>query len=308
MSKPSIGILPFAEDGLKRAVEEGGGSPVESADADALVWTNPGDPEGLKEALSTSPATWVQLPFAGIESFFEAGVVDDAHTWTCAKEAYGPACGEHALALTLAAARRMHVHLHADTWRTPGLGSPERRLKGTTALVFGAGGIGRSFIEMAGPFEMRVIAVNRSGRDVPGAERTVTSDELAELVPEADFVIVTAALTEQTRGIFDATMFRLMKRDAWIVNVARGGLIVTDDLVAALTEERIGGAALDVTEPEPLPDGHPLWSLDNTIITPHIANTWDMALPELRELVRRNVAKFVAGEKLEGLVDPALGY
>jgi D-3-phosphoglycerate dehydrogenase len=99
-----------------------------------------------------------------------------------------------------------------------------------------------------------------------------------------------------------------MKSDAWIVNVARGGLIDTDALVEALDEGSIGGAALDVADPEPLPDGHPLWGCPNAIITPHIANTWDMALPELRALVRRNVGRFARGEDLEGLVDLAIGY
>jgi phosphoglycerate dehydrogenase-like enzyme len=99
-----------------------------------------------------------------------------------------------------------------------------------------------------------------------------------------------------------------MSEDAWIVNVARGGLIDTDALVNVLSDKRIGGAALDVTDPEPLPDDHPLWNLDNAIITPHVANTWAMALPELRELIRRNVRHFSRGEPLEGVVDVSLGY
>jgi D-3-phosphoglycerate dehydrogenase len=99
-----------------------------------------------------------------------------------------------------------------------------------------------------------------------------------------------------------------MPADAWIVNVARGGLIDTDALVAALRTGEIGGAALDVTDPEPLPDGHPLWELDNCLITPHVANTWAMGLAELPGLVRRNVAARAAGKLLEGLVDPEQGY
>ena len=87
-----------------------------------------------------------------------------------------------------------------------------------------------------------------------------------------------------------------------------GSLVDTDDLVAALQDGTIGGAALDVTDPEPLPDGHLLFDLDNAIVTPHVANTWDMALPELAALVERNVAAFGRGDPLEGLVDPALGY
>jgi phosphoglycerate dehydrogenase-like enzyme len=158
------------------------------------------------------------------------------------------------------------------------------------------------------PFEVRVVAVNRSGREVPGAERTVTIDHLPEVLRDADYVVLAASTTDETKGMFDAAMLARMKSDAWLINVARGALVDTDALVDALDEGVIGGAALDVTAPEPLPDGHPLWSLDNALITPHVANTWVMGLPALRGLVTRNVARFAAGVELEGLVDPALGY
>jgi D-3-phosphoglycerate dehydrogenase len=99
-----------------------------------------------------------------------------------------------------------------------------------------------------------------------------------------------------------------MDRDAWLVNVARGGHVVTDDLVSALERGVIGGAALDVTDPEPLPAGHPLWGLDNCLITPHVANTWEMAEPLLAERVRQNVERYRRGEPLLGLVDLSAGY
>ncbi len=99
-----------------------------------------------------------------------------------------------------------------------------------------------------------------------------------------------------------------MERHAWLVNVARGAHVVTDDLVAVLQAKSIGGAALDVTEPEPLPAGHPLWSLDNCLITPHTANTWEMAEPLFADRIRRNVERFAAGQPFLGLVNPAFGY
>jgi phosphoglycerate dehydrogenase-like enzyme len=108
--------------------------------------------------------------------------------------------------------------------------------------------------------------------------------------------------------MFGPQMLSKMGPQAWLINVARGGIVDTEALVDALRAGRIGGAALDVTDPEPLPDGHPLWSLENAIVTPHVANTWEMALPELRALVGRNVAHFAADEPLEGVVDPATGY
>jgi D-3-phosphoglycerate dehydrogenase len=258
--------------------------------------------------LKSSGARWVQLPFAGIERFVEAGVVRPDRTWTCAKGVYGPATAEHALALMMTAARQIHVHVRRRSWVETEIGSAERRLVGATVLVFGAGGIGRALIEMLVPLGPRIIAVNRSGAGVPGAHRTIPAHALAGALPEADWVVITAPLTSETRALFDRQMLLKLSPDAWLVNVARGGIVDTDALMAALTAGQIAGAALDVTDPEPLPDGHPLWSLDNVIITPHVANTWDMALPELRALVKRNVTHFAAGEALEGVVDPDSGY
>jgi phosphoglycerate dehydrogenase-like enzyme len=307
-SVPRVAILPSATDDIARAVVEGGGSVVDIRDADALVWTDPLNPHGLAKLLGGSKVEWVQLPFAGIESFFDAGVIDPNLTWTCAKGIYGPACAEHALALMLAAARRIHVHARAQRWSTLGFDSPEYRLEDKTVVVVGTGGIGTALVPMVEPLGMRAIGVNRSGRALEGAERTVVADQLESVLGEADFVVGAAAHTGATHRLFDKAKFSAMKPEAWIVNVARGGLVDTDALVAALRAQEIGGAALDVTEPEPLPDGHPLWDLENCLITPHVANTWAMGLAELPHLVRRNVTARVAGEELEGLVDPELGY
>lgn len=303
-----IAIEPISEPGLEQAVADGGGEVAGVADADGLIWVDPRDPNGLGERLDRSPATWIQLPFAGIESFFAAGVIDPARTWTCAKGVYGHACAEHALALMLTAARRIHHHARERRWEVPGFGSPERRLKDAVVLIVGTGGIGSELVPMLRPLGTRIVAVNRSGAALEGAERTGTTNELPDMIGDADFVVIAAALTPATRGLFDAELLQRMKPTAWLVNVARGGLVDTEALVDALKTEGIGGAALDVTDPEPLPEGHPLWALDNVVITPHVANTWDMALPDLRALVRRNVENFVTGAELEGLVDPGLGY
>lgn len=300
--------MPRASAELKAAVEAGGGELVDAAGAEAIIWTDPAHPEALAETLSSSSAHWVQLPFAGIESFFAADVIDDAHTWTCAKGIYGPSTAEHALTLLLASARLLNLHIRSTTWLgRPGRGAPERRLGTSTVLIVGTGGIGSALVEMLRPLGTEVIAVNRSGRALAGV-RTERARDLDQVLGLVDFVVIAAAATPATTRMFDAKRFEAMKNDAWLVNVARGSLVDTDDLVAALESGTIGGAALDVTDPEPLPDGHPLFDLENAIITPHIANTWDMALPELAGLVERNVAAFARGEPLEGLVDPALGY
>jgi phosphoglycerate dehydrogenase-like enzyme len=144
--------------------------------------------------------------------------------------------------------------------------------------------------------------------DMAGVDVVGTLSDLDDLLPTADLVVVALALTPETTGVLDDRRLGLMKPTAWIVNLGRGGHIVTDDLVAALRDGTIGGAALDVTDPEPLPDGHPLWSLANCIITPHVGNTPDMAQPLLSARVTENIRRFASGEALIGPVDVDLGY
>lgn len=306
--QPKVAIVPHFETGIAEAVERGGGQTVDVAEANAAVWTDPFAPSDLPAVLEGSNVEWVQLPFAGIESFFKAGVIDPRLTWTCTKGVYGPATAEHALALILMAARRLHLHPSATSWSPAPGGVGERSLSGALVVVIGTGGIGRALTAMLRPLNARVIGVNRSGDPLAGADRTVPSSRLGEVVGEADFVVVAAALTERTRHMIDRDVLSKMKPDAWLINVARGPLVDHDALREAVTAGAIGGAALDVTEPEPLPDGHPLWETENVVITPHVANTWMMALPELSAMVERNVRRFGAGETLEGLVDPSLGY
>jgi len=134
------------------------------------------------------------------------------------------------------------------------------------------------------------------------------SDRFADALPGADLVVLALALTEETDGLIGLGELELMEQHAWLVNVARGRHVVTDDLVEALRVGIIGGAGLDVTDPEPLPPEHPLWSMDNCIITPHVGNTPEMAKPLLSERISANVRRFARGEELLGLVDPHAGY
>jgi phosphoglycerate dehydrogenase-like enzyme len=131
---------------------------------------------------------------------------------------------------------------------------------------------------------------------------------LHEVLAESDAVVLALAMTPETHGIIDAAALAAMPDHAWLVNVARGPHVVTDDLVAALLAGTIGGAGLDVTDPEPLPEGHPLWTLPNAIITPHVGNTPAMAVPLLGARVTENVRRFATDEPLVGLVDANAGY
>jgi phosphoglycerate dehydrogenase-like enzyme len=141
-----------------------------------------------------------------------------------------------------------------------------------------------------------------------GADEVVGLDELDRALAGAHLVVLALALTPETTGLLDRRRLELLDPAAWVVNVARGAHIVADDLVDVLAAGTIGGAALDVTDPEPLPDGHPLWSEPRCLITPHTANTVEMAIPLLGERIRENVRRRLAGESLLGGVDPQLGY
>lgn len=141
-----------------------------------------------------------------------------------------------------------------------------------------------------------------------GAADVVGPDHLVDALTCADVVVLALALTPASRGMIGRNEFEVMERHAWIVNVARGGHIVTDDLVWALTNGIIGGAALDVTDPEPLPNEHPLWALDNCIISPHVGNTPEMAVSLLSDRITDNVARYIAGGELIGPVDLDKGY
>jgi phosphoglycerate dehydrogenase-like enzyme len=141
-----------------------------------------------------------------------------------------------------------------------------------------------------------------------GVDEVLESDRLIDALTGADVVVLALALTPETVGIISRSELEAMQDHAWIINVARGGHIVTDDLVWALENNIIGGAALDVTDPEPLPPSHPLWSLPNCIITPHVGNTPEMAIPLLSTRIQENVRRYMRDEELIGLVDVRHGY
>ena len=285
------------------AITAGGGHVVPVPEAEALVWGSPTDAGGLATTLRDAPAIrWVQLPWAGVEAFVH--LIDDDRIWTCGKGVYAEPVAELALTLALAGMRGVGGYARADRW-TPPSGS---NLRGGQVTVLGGGGITEAFLRLLRPFDCHVTVVRNRAQDMDGADVVLESDRLTDALPGADLVVVALALTPDTEGIISASELELMEPSTWIVNVARGRHIVTADLVAALRNGVIGGAALDVTDPEPLPDGHPLWSLPNCIITPHVGNTPDMARPLLAQRITENVKRFAHDEELIGPVDIELGY
>ena len=304
MGEVRCALLPAGRrEELGTAVTEGGGEVVPLSEANALLWTSPQDPEDLRSVLDANPAiTWVQLPFAGVEPFVD--VLDHERIWTCGKGVYAEPVAEHALALALGGLRGIGRYARRDTWSEP----YGKNLLGAQVCLVGGGAITRSLVRLLLPFGAYLTVVRNRPEPIAGVAEVLALDGLHRALGEADLVVLALALTPETEHLIDETALRAMREDAWLVNVARGRHVDTDALVAALAEGRIGGAGLDVTDPEPLPADHPLWSLDNAIITPHVGNTPEMGIKLLWARVRENVERRVRGEELLGLVNVDLGY
>jgi phosphoglycerate dehydrogenase-like enzyme len=281
----------------------GGGHIVEPAAASAIVWTAARDASGLREVLDAhGHLEWVQVPFAGIENFVP--ILDDDRIWTCGKGVYAEPVAEHALALALAGMRHVAAYSRVSQW----IGPAGRNLLGAAVTIVGGGGITESLVRLLTPFNCSITVVRRTVVDIDGVDTVVGQENLVDALVGADVVFLALSLTPETVGLIGKPELEVMEPHAWIVNVARGGHIVTDDLVWALQNNVIGGAALDVTAPEPLPEDHPLWTLPNCIITPHVGNTPEMAVPLLSARITENVKRFINDESLVGLVDVRNGY
>jgi len=296
-------VGPSAPAVVVEAVRRAGGEVVAAGEAEAVVWL--GGADGLGDLLHDG-VRWVQLPSAGVEGWLESGVVDDRRVWTSATGAYAQDVAEHALALLLAGRRRLAECARARRWEQDDLAG--RPLPGATVAVVGAGGIGRGLLAMLAPLGVRTIAVTRSGREVPGADESLPAERLDAVWPRADVVVVAAPATTATRHLVGAAELAALPAGAVLVNVARGSLVDTDALVRALGEGRLGAAALDVTDPEPLPEGHPLWDEPRALVTPHVANPPAAMLPALALRVEENVARFARSEDLVAPVEVERGY
>lgn len=302
--QPAVAVEPdcWRRASLAVAVTAGGGIVVPVNEAEGLIWADPDNPHLLGPVLESAPQLrWIQLPYAGIEPYLE--FLDDNRLWTCGKGVYAEPVAEMALSMLLGGMRGLTTYIGARSW----LGPEGRNLRGARVTILGGGGITTELLKLLEPFDCDVTVLRRHPAPMPGAN-VVGPASLPDVLAGADAVVVALALTAETRGIIDADALDVMPEHCWLVNVARGEHIVTDDLVAALRSDVIAGAALDVTDPEPLPDGHDLWDLPNCIITPHVGNTPEMGLELLDRRVTENVRRYAAGEPLLGPVEVALGY
>ncbi len=269
-------------------------------------------PEFLRAAENL---VWVQAQSAGVERYLSVPELtgNPRIVLTNLRGVHGPAIADHAFAMLLALTRDLPVHLAGraeGAWRRAGSGLLHPiALQGRTLLVVGLGGIGSEVARRAHGCRMRVLATRRSDAPAPPyVERVGHPEDLLDLLAESDVVVLCVPLTPETERLFDARAFAAMKPGSFLVNVARGKLVDTEALVEALRSGRLAGACLDVTDPEPLPSDHALWSLPNVVITPHVAGEAELTEERAFALFRENLRRFDAGEPLLNVVDEEAGY
>ncbi len=254
---------------------------------------------------------WIQVGHAGVEKDLNPELVHSKIVLTNTQRLYGPQVADQAFALLLSLTRGVRAvlpgEIHEMAWRKPK--DQPQELHGKTMLVVGLGGIGTRIARRAHAFGMTVLAVDPKEMDRPAFVFSLNKPaKLMDLLPRADVVVLACPLTPETHGLMGADQFKAMKKTAYIINIARGGIIQTDALVKALEQKQLAGAGLDVTEPEPLPPGHPLWKTANVVITPHIGGQSADGMERRWRLWRENVRRFVAGEPLLCVVDKEKGY
>ena len=277
------------------------------ADTDVLLG-NPVCPEQIRWAKKLK---WLQLNNAGTEGYCVPGLLPDGALLTNATGAYGPAISEYMIACLFALRKKLlryHVNQLAHEWKSEGhVGVIQK----TTVLVLGLGDIGGAFAGKMKALGCHVIGVKRRmGKGPETVDELYGPEALEDLLPRADVVAMSLPGNDSTRRILNRERIGLLKPEAILINVGRGTAVDTDALSEALYAGRLAGAALDVTDPEPLPADHPLWDAPNTLITPHTSGGY--TLPEtlsfIAEIFAENLRRFINGEELRNLVDPLTGY
>jgi phosphoglycerate dehydrogenase-like enzyme/glyoxylase-like metal-dependent hydrolase (beta-lactamase superfamily II) len=295
----------IAPDVLFVPVKSAEDAAKEASDADAVVGFCTADIVRAGKNLR-----WIQVGHAGVEKDLNSELSESSVVLTNTQRLYGPNVADQAMALLLCLTRglREAVPGHATgVWKAPE--TAPRELHGKSVVVVGLGGIGTEIARRCHAFGMRVMAVDPKEIERPSFVFSLDKPErLMKLLPQADVVILACPLTKQTRGMFGKEQLGAMKKSAYLINIARGGVVPLPDLVEALEKKQIAGAGLDVTEPEPLPEGHPLWKMANVVISPHIGGQSAEARDRQWRLFRENVRRFTAGEHLLCVVDKAKGY
>jgi phosphoglycerate dehydrogenase-like enzyme len=259
---------------------------------------------------------WIHTPTAAVHQFMFPELVNSDVVLTNSREVHGPVVAEHVIALILALAKKIPqaaLLQQKRTWgQEPMWQEPPhlREIAGATLGLVGVGSIGRRVAEMAAALGMRVIAVREHvDRTLPtGVEQVFAFQDLDELLGQSDYVVLAAPLTPATEGLMNAERLAKMKPSACLINVGRGPQVDESALAEALRAKRIGGAALDVFEKEPLPADSPLWDLENLLITPHTAGLTEKLWYRHYELFSGNLRRYLAHRPLQFVVDKQKGY
>jgi phosphoglycerate dehydrogenase-like enzyme len=279
---------------------------TELADADALwMWPAFYDATLVPVLARHAPRLrWLQVLTMGYDPLVAHGVPAGLRI-TNAGDAYAPTVAEHAVATLLALVRRlpeMQAKAATSTW-DQSVAARIGTLNDATVAVLGFGNIGKEIAVRLRAFGSRVIAVTRSGRTDPLADESAPVTQLHDVLARVDAVIVAVPLDGATRGLIDARALAALRPHALLVNIARGGIVDTTALREALAEGRLGGAAIDVTDPEPLLADDPLWTMPNVIVTPHVAGYGgDVPARRILALLDRNLAHFLNNRSLEAQV------
>jgi D-3-phosphoglycerate dehydrogenase len=251
---------------------------------------------------------WIQSSAAGLDHCLAPCVVESDITVTSASGVLANQVADHTLALLAGVLRSLPTFFRAQEKREF-IRRPTRDLHGARIGIIGLGRNGRRLAEVLSPFRTTIVAtdwfpVNKP----PHVAELLPADAVDEILPRIDILILAAPLTERTRNMIDARRLALLPRGAFVINVARGQLVVTDDLVAALESGHLAGAAVDVTEPEPLPPESKLWSQPNVIITPHVGGQAATRIDDMTNFFCNNLTRYLNGSPLVNLVDKRLGF
>ncbi len=278
------------------------------AEADALLLRGVSN-AGLDRLLGVARnLRWIHASSAGIEHLLDRDLRQRELVVTNSAGVYAIPIAEwviFALLLIVKRGPELLAMQRERRWH----GAPELdELGGKTLTILGAGGIGVEVAKRAAAFDMRVWGINRRGRHIPHVERVISGDGWRDALRETDFLVIATPLTPATRGLIGARELAMLPTHAWVINVARGAIVDEPALIDALRAQRIGGAALDVFETEPLPPDSPFWSLPNVLIWPHHSGSSPRADDRMLDLFIENVRRFMRGEALLNVVDLEAGY
>jgi len=251
---------------------------------------------------------WIQTFSAGVNTLPLQEIKERGILLTNSSGVHGPQMTDHIMGMILSFSRALLPSIRNQNEKNWKVDYPLSELTGKEMLIVGAGSIGQLLAKKAKAFDMNVVGLKRTVEDLENFDEVRPLNELQRSMKTADYVVILAPLTKETRGLIGKEELALMKEDAVLINLARGPLVDEGELIKALKEKKIRGAGLDVFSREPLPSDSPLWELDNIILTPHLGGFSDVSNERSIELISENIRRYYAGEKLKNIVNLELGY